>query len=98
MSTSQTPLVRELRGVVEREQAAMGMFVCLKEPTPEMNREAASAGLYRSFSGNFPKIQIITIKDIFTRKPLNIPGRVNPYEPKRPTNVGRIAEQMRLLP
>ncbi len=90
--------VRELRGVVEREHAAMGLFVCLKQPTTEMTREADSAGVYRSFIANFPKIQIITVEDIFANRPLNIPGRINPYEPKRPVSVGPVAEQLRLLP
>jgi site-specific DNA-methyltransferase (adenine-specific) len=90
--------VRELRGVVERERAAMGLFVCLKEPTSEMKREADNAGIYRSFTANFPKIQIITIDDIFSNKPLNIPGRINPYASKRPASVGIEAQQLRLLP
>ena len=90
--------VRELRGVMERERAAMGIFVCLKEPTLEMQREADNAGTYRSFTANFPKLQIITIKDIFANKQLNIPGRLNPYEPKRPASVGLTGKQLRLLP
>jgi SAM-dependent methyltransferase len=90
--------VRELRGVIERERAAMGILVCLKEPTAEMKLEAQNAGPYRSLGANFPRLQIITVADIFADKPLNIPGRLNPYERKKPARVGPPAEQLRLLP
>jgi DNA modification methylase len=91
--------VRELRGVIEREQAEMGIFVCVKDPTSEMKREAANAGHYRSLGGIFPRLQIVTVNDIFADKPLNIPGRLNPYERKKPGRATHpIAEQLRLLP
>jgi DNA modification methylase len=90
--------VRELRGVIERERTEMGIFVCVKEPTAEMRREAAGAGTYRSINGTFPRLQIVTVPDIFADKPLNIPGRLNPYAPKRVASVRPMAEQLRLLP
>lgn len=91
--------VRELRGVVEREQTSMGILVCIKTPTEEMQLESKRAGTYKSLNGIFPKLQIITAEDIFADKPLNIPGRLNPYERKRPGRVGAPpAEQLRLLP
>ena len=91
--------VRELRGVVERDRASMGILVTVKQRTQEMLREASIAGLYRSINGSFPKLQVITVGDIFAEKPLDIPGRkINPYEPKRPMSVRPQAEQLRLLP
>jgi site-specific DNA-methyltransferase (adenine-specific) len=90
--------VRELRGVMERERAEMGIMVCIKEPTSEMTHEASRAGRYHGINGSFPKMQIITVADMFTDKPLNIPGRLNPYERKKPASVKPIAEQLRLLP
>lgn len=91
--------LRELRGVIERERAAMGIFVCLREPTAEMKREARGAGEYKSLGGAFPRVQIVTVNDIFADKPLNIPGRLNPYERKRPASASApVAEQLRLLP
>jgi site-specific DNA-methyltransferase (adenine-specific) len=58
--------IRDLRGVVEREGAAIGIFVTLEEPTSEMRREAVSAGFYRSpgWSKDYPKIQIYTIAEL----------------------------------
>ncbi|MGA7524256.1 MAG: DNA methyltransferase [Acidobacteriaceae bacterium] len=91
--------VRELRGVVDREKAEMGILVCVKEPTSEMKKEAAQLGFYKSIGGNFPRLQIITLKDIFANKPLNVPvKRINPYERKGPQSVRPVAEQLRLLP
>lgn len=90
--------VRELRGVMEREKAEMGIMVCIKEPTAEMLHEAKRAGLYMSINGNFPRLQIITVAHMFADKPLNIPGRINPYERKKPSGFKPPAEQLRLLP
>ena len=90
--------VRELRGVMDREKAEMGIFVCLKEPTAEMQLEAKRAESYKSLKGIFPRLQIITVADIFADKPLNIPGRINPYERKSQGRIAAPAEQLRLLP
>ena len=38
--------VRDLRGVIDREKAAIGVYVCLEAPTREIEREVASAGFY----------------------------------------------------
>ena len=40
--------VRDLRGVVEREKAAIGVLIALEEPTRNMKAEAAGAGFYES--------------------------------------------------
>jgi DNA modification methylase len=94
--------VRELRGVVDREKAAMGIMVCVKPPTAEMRREASHTGFYKSLSRDFPKLQIITVEDIFDDKPLNIPGRLDPYAKKPAVGVKSQVrpryEQLRLLP
>jgi len=41
-------LIRDLRGTIEREKAAIGVFITLEEPTKEMTKEAATAGFYSS--------------------------------------------------
>lgn len=53
-------MVRDLRGTVERERAAMSIFVTLEEPTAAMRAEATSAGFYQSGTWTFPKLQIVT--------------------------------------
>ena len=40
--------VRDLRGVVEREQAAMGVLITLEPPSSDMQTEAVSAGYFTS--------------------------------------------------
>lgn len=58
--------IRDLRGTVEREGAAIGIFITLEEPTSEMRREAVTAGYYRSpgWHRDYPKIQIYTIAEL----------------------------------
>ena len=59
-------MVRDLRGVVDREKAAIGIFITLEEPTSPMRLEASTAGSYHSevWNRDFPKIQIITIREL----------------------------------
>ncbi|MCY7387124.1 MAG: restriction endonuclease [Burkholderiales bacterium] len=58
-------MIRDLKGTLEREKAAVGLFVTLTAPTKPMLTEAASAGHYESpHHGAFPKIQILTISGL----------------------------------
>ena len=58
-------MLRDMKGTIEREKAAIGLFVTLAQPTREMEKEAASAGFYESpHHGAFPKIQILTIEGL----------------------------------
>lgn len=81
--------VRDLRGVVEREKAALGVFVTLRHPTQPMRREAASAGFYESAAGRFyPRLQILTVEELLNGKqidyPLTSPGLARqPQEPEQ---------------
>lgn len=40
------PMVRDLKGVLDREKAPIGVFLTLEPPTRPMEKEAASAGFY----------------------------------------------------
>lgn len=58
-------MIRDLRGVIEREGAGIGVFLTLTEPTQPMVTEAAGAGLYAlpGFEAvTVPRIQIVTIE------------------------------------
>ena len=58
-------MIRDLKGTVEREKAAIGLFVTLTPPTKPILTEAASAGHYESpHHGAFPKIQIVSIEGL----------------------------------
>jgi DNA modification methylase len=58
--------VRDLRGVLDREQAAIGVLISLEEPTAPMRKEAASAGFYTSPWGKHPRLQLLTIDGLLT--------------------------------
>jgi hypothetical protein len=40
--------VRDLRGVIEREKAPIGVLITMERPTQPMRSEAASAGFYQA--------------------------------------------------
>jgi site-specific DNA-methyltransferase (adenine-specific) len=68
------PMIRDLKGVLDREKAPMGIFLSLVEPTKPMVAEAASAGLYDPGLGRkFPRLQIVTIAELFAGKRPEIP-------------------------
>ena len=57
-------MIRDLRGVIERESAGVGIFLTLTPPTKDMVREAAGAGQYELAGfAPVPKLQIVTIED-----------------------------------
>ncbi len=43
----QSAYVRDLRGVIEREDAQIGVLICMEAPTKPMLKEAAEAGFYK---------------------------------------------------
>lgn len=67
--------VRDLRGAVEREEAAIGVFVTLEEPTKDMVTEAVSAGFYHSnlWQKDYPRVQILTIESLLDGKGIDMP-------------------------
>jgi len=63
--------IRDLKGVLEREKATIGVFITLKEPTKPMIKEALEAGFYEPqfFPGkHFPRVQIFTIEELLEGK------------------------------
>jgi DNA modification methylase len=67
-------MVRDLRGVVEREKAAMGVLITMEVPTKPMRSEAAGAGFYVSpAKTRHPKLQILTIDDLLAGKKIDMP-------------------------
>jgi len=73
-------MVRDLRGVIEREGAEMGILITLAEPTKPMVAEAAAAGFVeRSAHGRLPRLQIVTVADMLEGRMPTIPAL--PIEP-----------------
>jgi site-specific DNA-methyltransferase (adenine-specific) len=67
--------IRDLHGTVDRENATIGVFITLEQPTKDMEKEALSAGYYTSIPWNkdFPKIQILTIEQLFDGEQVQMP-------------------------
>lgn len=66
--------IRDLKGVVNREKAALGIFISFEEATREMHKEAATTGFYESDMGSkHPKIQLLTIKELIEGKKIDYP-------------------------
>ncbi len=67
--------IRDLRGAVEREESAMGIFITLEPPTKPMETEAAGAGIYHSpgWNENYPKLQIITVNELLDGVEVKMP-------------------------
>jgi len=60
--------IRDLRGVLEREGAAMAGFLSLKDPSKAMYEEAARAGTYTYRGVDYPRIQMLTVHDVIEDK------------------------------
>jgi len=68
--------IRDLKGTMKGENAEIGAFITLKEPTRPMIEEAISAGFYEPelLQGKkYPKIQILTIEELFEDRQLKYP-------------------------
>lgn len=65
--------VRDLRGVLERERAEIGVLLSFEKPSAGMRSEAAEAGSYESPWGRHPRIQLRTIGELLDGKGIDYP-------------------------
>ncbi len=67
--------IRDLKGVIEREQAAIGVFITLELPTQPMLKEALQAGYYESefWNQRYRKLQILSIRDLLGGDGVDMP-------------------------
>jgi len=79
-------MVRDLRGVVEREKAAIGVLISMESPTKPMREEAASAGFYQSPWGTHPRLQLFTVAALLDGMRIDAPpmGQVGQTFKKAP--------------
>lgn len=94
--------IRDLKGVLERERAQIGVYITLEEPTRPMIEEASLAGFYEPghFPGNYyPRIQILTIQELLHDKKVEYPQHAPVATFKRAQRVRKSSseEQNRLL-
>lgn len=68
-------MVRELIGTISNESADFGIMVTMRRPTKGMIKAAREAGGIPSTHGEVPRIQIVTVEDLFADRHPKLPGR-----------------------
>jgi site-specific DNA-methyltransferase (adenine-specific) len=68
--------VRDLRAVIDREEAEIGVLISMESPTKPMRTEAATAGFYTApFSGTkHPRLQLLTVEELLAGKGIDYPA------------------------
>lgn len=81
--------IRDLRGVLDREHAELGVLLTMQPPTQPMKTEAASAGFYHSpgWRQDYSKLQILTIEQLLSGKGVEMPPLGNVTFKKAPPAV-----------
>ncbi|MDE0149162.1 MAG: DNA methyltransferase [Rhodospirillaceae bacterium] len=73
-------VVRDLRGVLEREEAEMAGLIVMDDPGPRkranFEREMAAAGDLDVFGTLYPRMQLLTVEEIIGGARFNTPGAV----------------------
>ncbi|MGI9058283.1 MAG: DNA methyltransferase [Ktedonobacteraceae bacterium] len=74
--------IRDLVGTVQREDAALGVFITLEPPSRDMTTEAISAGYYESSGWNqkYPRIQIRTITELQKGAKIDMPPQFGTFK------------------
>lgn len=93
--------IGDLIGVLNREQAAIGVFVTLEESSRPMREEAAAAGYFHSevWNRDYPRVQILTIRELLEdgRRP-DLPAfKHEPYKRADKVELPNAAEQQNLF-
>jgi len=55
--------VNELAGVVQRDDAQLGILICF-DTTRRMHQDAAASGMVQTAQGRFQRLQIVTVEDL----------------------------------
>jgi len=69
--------IHKLKSVIVREDAEIGVLVCLEKPTKAMEREASTAGEIGPKSRRVPRIQIVTVDMLFETGSIELPGVID---------------------
>ncbi len=99
-------MIRDLIGVVKREGADLGVFVCVNEPTKEMKIEVSRTELVDLPGGRRHRVQIVTAKDLVDGPDIGVPTTLNIVEAaeharavaRRRTPVAPTPEELRREP
>lgn len=86
--------MRDLRGVLARENAELGVLLTMREPTQPMRAEAASAGTYESAWGRHARLQILTVELLLSGRRIDMPPPRTNITYKRRSQVGPAAAEV----
>lgn len=83
--------IRDLGHVVEREKAAIGIFLTLEKPTKPMIEEAVGKGFYHSDGWNkdYPRIQILTVEEVLAGKQPNLPPSIDTFKQAQKAEIAK---------
>ena len=84
--------IRDLVGTVQREDAAIGVFITLELPTRDMKTEAAGAGLYHSvgWGKDYPRIQILSIAELLQGAEVKMPPQHGTFKSAQRVQKGEL--------
>ena len=94
--------IRDLKGTAEREKAAIGVFITLENPTPDMHKEALAAGYYESafWGQRYRRLQILTVGDLFQGEAVDMPPQhgthrqAQRYKPTKISGEGKAQQDL----
>ena len=94
----QSAYVRDLRGVIEREDAQIGVLISMEAPTKPMIKEALEAGFYKppGLQDKYPRIQILTIDELLMGKQVAHPRLLDATFKKAPKSRPAAEKKMAL--
>lgn len=88
--------LRDLRGVIDREKADIGVLLSFEKATKAMRTEAASAGFYTSPWGQHARLQLFTVAELLSGATIDYPktAGVNQTYKVAPRAALKVAERM----
>jgi DNA modification methylase len=74
--------IRDLGHTVDREKAAIGVFLTLEKPSRDMTTEAIGTGFYHSpgWNKDYQKLQILTVEELLAGKVVDLPPSLHTFK------------------
>ena len=87
--------IRDLKGTIAREKAAIGIFITLEKPTAAMHKEALAAGYYESdfWRKAYRRLQILTIGDLLGGAIVDMPPQHGTHRQAARYKPTRVSEE-----
>jgi DNA modification methylase len=94
----QAAYVRDLRGVIEREKAEIGVLISMEPATKPMLKEATEAGFYQppGLADKYPRLQLVNIAELLDGKKIEYPRLLDVTFKKAPKARKAAEEQIPL--